>query len=86
MGSVSENRGAMGLMLVSLFPLLLLVTGAYGVWHSAIAEEFTAREVKTGRAKYRYRPKWYHRALHFTVSSGFVIAALAVLIHLWKSS
>jgi len=38
----------MGLMLASLFPLLLLVTGAYGVWHSAIAEAFTAREVKTG--------------------------------------
>ena len=76
----------MGLMLVSLLPIVLLVTGAYGVWHSAIAEEFTARETLTGRAKYRYRPKWYHRTLNFAVSSGFVIAALAVLIHLWKSS
>ncbi len=35
----------MSLVLVLL--LLLLATGAYGVWHSTIAEEFTAREVQT---------------------------------------
>lgn len=74
----------MSLVLVSL--LLLLATGAYGVWHSTISEEFTAREFHTGRAKYRYRPKWYHRALHLAVSSAFVIAASAALINLWKSN
>jgi flagellar basal body-associated protein FliL len=76
----------MGLMLASFFALLLLVIGTYGVWHSATAEEFTAREVNTGRAKYPYRPKLYQRALHFTVSLGFAIAASTVLIHLWKSN
>ena len=75
----------MGLVLISLLPLLLLVTGAYGVWHSSISKEFTARDIHGGHAKYRYRPKWYHRALHFAVSSGFVVAALIMLIHLWKS-
>jgi hypothetical protein len=76
----------MDLMLTSLFALLLLVTGAYGVWHSTISEEFTARDVQSGRAKYRYRPKWYHRALHFAVSSGFVVAALVMPIRLWESN
>jgi hypothetical protein len=76
----------MGLILISLLSLLLLATGLYGVWHSASADEFTAREVQTGRAKYRYRPKWYHRALHFAVSCAFVVAAVGALVRLWKSN
>jgi hypothetical protein len=75
----------MGVALIWMLLFLLLATGAYGVWHSVVAGEFTARDVHTGRAKYRYPPKWYHRVLHFTVSVTFLVAALATIVHLWKS-
>ena len=51
--------------IVAAFLLTLLATGAYGLWHSTTAEEFTAREALTGRAKYRYRPTKHQRVLHF---------------------
>ena len=61
------------------------MTGAYGLWHSIVAEEFIAREIHTGRSKYCYRPKWYHRTFHFVISFTFVIAALALLNQMWIS-
>lgn len=61
--------------------LLLLVTGCYGMWHSATAEEFIARKPHTGSAKYRYHPKWYHRTLHFTVSLIFLVVAIFASAH-----
>jgi hypothetical protein len=73
----------MGSALIWLLPILLLATGGYGLWHSVVAGEFTAREVLTGRAKYRYHPKAYHRALHFAVSLAFLSAALVLFVHLW---
>ncbi len=76
----------MRVMFWSLLPLLVAVTGAYGVWHSAVAKEFTAREIQTGRAKYLYRPHWYQRTLHFVISFGFMIAGVAALWHLWRSN
>ena len=63
-----------------LFFILLLATGAYGVWHSISAAEFTARETLTGRAKYRYRPRWYHRAMHFAVSVLFLLTAAVAIM------
>ena len=55
------------------FLIALFATGAYSVWHSTTAAEFTARETLTGRAKYHYRPKRYHRTLHFAVSLLFLL-------------
>lgn len=59
-----------------LFIVLLFAAGAYGVWHSITATEFTARETISGRAKYRYRPNRFQRGLHFLVSALFSLAAL----------
>jgi hypothetical protein len=59
-----------------LFIVLLFAAGAYGVWHSITAKEFTARETLSGRAKYRYRPNQFQRVLHFIVSALFSLAAL----------
>ena len=63
-----------------LFLILLLATGAYGVWHSIGAVEFTGRETLTGRAKYRYRPRWYHRVMHFAVSALFLLTAAVAMM------
>ena len=43
-----------------LFLVLLLGAGAGGIWQSVTASEFTARTLQ-GFAKYKYKPKWYHR-------------------------
>jgi len=61
--------------------LLLFSVGAYGIWESLTAGEFTAREVRTGRAKYRYSPKWYHRFFHLAVSTIFLVTAVVAIVH-----
>jgi hypothetical protein len=62
------------------FTVLLLAVGVYGMWHSITAMEFTAREIRSGRAKYRYRPNRFQRILHFLVSVLFSLAALVVIL------
>ena len=81
---VRAGTTAMGIILIWLLLLLLLTMGSYGIWESATATEFTAREIQTGRAKYRYLPKWYHRVFHFAISSVFLITAVAGILHLLR--
>jgi len=75
---------SMDTVAVWLFLLALSPVGSYGLWHSTTAAEFTAREINPGFAKYRYRPKWYHRAIHFTVSLMFRLIALAGIARLLR--
>jgi hypothetical protein len=65
---------------------LAIVTAAYGIWYGLLAKEFRAVHPWTGRTKYRYKPRPYLRAIVVVSSLAALIAGLAELIRIWKSS
>ena len=66
--------------------LLAIVTAAYGIWYGLFAKEFRAVHPWTGRTKYRYKPGLYLRAMVVVSSLAGLIAGLAELLRMWKSS